>query len=111
MNTLKLAISSSTETDTVPGLCVVEVDHLLLDEIHKLQKAVTDAGAYSISTWDYAPRWHAWNTDDEDEPGEVVRVDAPTMHVSSDEVWWTAFLGHCDVKLETENVYIEELTL
>lgn len=106
------------------------VDDLLryMDEVADLARA--DAGVYSLECWDATPSYFRINdrldvvrdvrgrpavdvlpgepvlltADPRFDPGDRQRVECQTVQVSRDTVWWTAYVKHTSIRIETAHV-------
>lgn len=107
MNILNLKTRHGGE---VFAWAVVELTTELMDRIITLNKAVLDAGAYTIEEFNYHPDWTVYEEDDEGNeiPGEPLRTECDQLVVGNDEFWWKCYLKHTDIVLHTERTSIKE---
>jgi len=99
-----------------------------MDEIRRLCRA--DNGVYAIKCWDASPTYLRSNDKlqelrdvdgdlaAEAQPGEPIlltaapqfneddfqRVDCQTVQVSKDDVWWTAYVKHTGIRIESAQI-------
>ena len=104
-----------------------------MDEIRRLHRA--DNGVYAIECWDASPAYFRFNdklqelrdidgnlagdiprgesilltTDPQFNEDDFQRVECQTVQVSKDGIWWTAYVKHTNIRIESAN--IEKKTL
>jgi hypothetical protein len=114
----------------VPLMTPGYVSYLLayMDEIRRLHR--TDIDVYGIECWDASPAYFRFNDkmetlrDIDGNPavevprGEPIlltaaprfseedyqRVECRTVEISKDDVWWTAYVKHSNIRIETAHV-------
>jgi len=113
----------------VPMTAIYVADLLwYMDEVVRLHKA--DDSVYNIECWDATPSYFRLNdrleairdihgdlavdvprgdpllltADPQFKEDDFQRVDCRTVQVATDEVWWTAYVRHTDVRIETAHV-------
>jgi len=99
-----------------------------MDEIRRLHRA--DNGVYAIECWDASPAYFRFNdklqelrdidgnlagdiprgesilltTDPQFNEDDFQRVECQTVQVSKDGVWWTAYVKHTNIRIESAQI-------
>ena len=99
-----------------------------MDEVRRLRRA--DNGIYAIKIWDTSPRCFRFNDKlqelrdidgdlaDDVQPGEPIlltadpgfseddfqRVECQTVQITNDDVWWTSYVKHTGIRIESAQI-------
>ena len=98
---------------TGPSHAEVEFTPQLIYRIQDLSKAAKKLEAYCIQDFNSTPEY---KIETENEDGDTVleewtegSIDSPYLNVTQDNVYWSGFIKHTDIRVETEGLSIKEL--
>jgi hypothetical protein len=112
-----LEVHIGSEFDHGPEVAVVEITPTLDTRIRQLASAAKALGVYKVAEFDCSPDFFlrdyeseeddgpiAYRLPDDEDEGNICRVECVTLNVTSDDYYWSGFVKHTNVRWETDTV-------
>jgi len=88
-----------------PNYAVIKIDEELARKIVRWSDLVKQEDAYMFTEFNYLPEWYTGDPDDEDRPEEDnITVEAVTMHVKAEGVYWEGYVKHTSDRFESDDI-------